>query len=446
MRTRHPRPLVFVLVAALGMFAILVGACSSSKQEAGGAATALPGDTTGVTDTQIKIGTLQPMTGVAASWGIPYTHGMQAYFDYINAQGGIYGRKLVLDIGDSQYSGPMATEAARKLIDQDNVFAFVGNLGTQVEAAVSQYIDEKGIPDIFVLSGVQQFVNPVQKNRFTAQVDYVTEGKIFATYLDKTYPGKKLGILAQNDDFGKEGEEGTRQGLKDLNSKMEVTTEYYDATMTDVTSQVQRLKADNVDVIMFWGGPLQAANMMKVARQTLSWDVPMLINEANAGEGLGALAGFDNIDGVVSTTIGHQSWETDVPGVVSRRDIVAKYAPDVGWDNMVFAGYTTAESFVGLLKQAGKDLSRQSLIAAAESVCKFSTDISMVPESTSPTDHRFVEAEIFVKATVDRSGATPSLRWVPFGDVVDFESTKDCKVATPPAGASDQPGPSLGGE
>ena len=446
MRPRQSKRLILLLVAALGIFAIFMGSCGSSKEEAGGGATMSPGDRTGVSDTQIKIGTLQPITGIAASWGIPYSQGMKAYFDYINAQGGIYGRKLVLDVGDSQYSGPMATEASRKLIDQDNIFAFMGNLGTDVEAAVSQYIDEKGIPDIFVLSGAKQFVDPVQKNRFTAQVDYTTEGKIFATYIDKTYPGKKLGILAQNDNYGKEGEAGTREGLKDLNSKMEVTTEYYDPSVTDMTAQMQRLKVDNVDVIMFWGGPLQAASMMKVTRQTLSWDVPMLINEANAGEGLGPLAGFDNIDGVVSTTVGHQAWETDVPGVESRKEITAKYAPNVTWDNMVFAGYTTAESFVGLLKQAGKDLTRQSLIAAAESVCNYSTDISLLPESTSPTDHRFMEAEIFVKATVDRSGATPSLRFVPFGDPVGFESTTSCKVPTPPAGAADQPGPALGGE
>jgi ABC-type branched-subunit amino acid transport system substrate-binding protein len=439
MRHRQLKPLTLLFIAVFAVFAIFVTSCGSSEEETDGQPT-VTGDRTGVTDTEIKIGTLLPLTGVAASWGIPMGDGMQAYFDYINAQGGIYGRKISLLVGDSQYAGPMAKEAAVKLVEQDKVFAFIGNLGTQVEAAVSQYLDENGVPDIFVLSGARQFVDPVAKNRFTAMVDYTTEGKIFATYLDETYPSKKLGILAQNDDYGREGEAGTRQGLEDLNSKMEVTTQYYDPTETDMTAHMQRLKMDNVDVIMFWGGPLQAANMMKTARQTLNWDVPMLINEANAGEGLGPLAGFDNIEGVVSTTIGHQSWETDMAGVVSRREIVAEYAPDVTWDNMVFAGYSAAESFVGLLKQAGENLTRESLIAAAESVCKYTTDISMVPQSTSPTDHRFVEAEIFVKATVDRSGAEPSLRWVPFGEPVDFESTADCTVPTPPAGAADQPG------
>ena len=440
------KPLVLLTVLALVVLALFVISCGSTKEETGGGTATTTGDTTGVTDTSIKVGSLLPLTGVAAAWGIPMGEGMKAYFDYINDQGGIYGRKLTLDVGDSQYTGPTATEAVRQLIDQDKVFAFIGNLGTEVEAAVAQTITERNIPDLFVLSGAKQFIDPVVPNLFTAQVSYITEGKIFATYLDKTYSGKKLGILAQNDDYGKEGEEGTRQGLQDLNSDIEVTTEYYDPTMTDVTSQVQRLKGDNVDVIMFWGGPLQAANMMKTARETLSWDVPMLINEANAGATLGALSGWNNIEGVVSTSITlNTDVNSDVPGVVSRREIVAKYAPSVTWDSMVFAGYSTAESFVALLRQAGPNLSRESLIAAAESVCKYQTDIAMVPESTSPTDHSFVEAEVFVKAKVNYSGAAPLVDWVPFGDPVDFESTKDCKVPTPPAGAADQPGDSLGG-
>ena len=421
------------------MSAVFAISCSSEKK---GGATALPGDTTGVTDTSIKIGSLLPITGVAAQWGVPYGQGLKAYFDYINDQGGIYGRKINLVIGDSQYTGPVATEAAKQLIDQQRVFAFIGNLGTEVEAAVKQMIDADNIPDLWVLSGASQFIEPVQKNRFTAMVDYTTEGKIFATYIDKTYAGKKLGFLAQNDDYGKEGEAGTKQGLQDLGSDITTTTEYYDASMTDVTSQMQRLKADNVDVIMFWGGPLQAANMMKTARETLSWDIPMLINEANAGSGLGALSGMANIEGVVSTAITTvMDVESDQPGVASRREIFKKYAPSSAtWDSMAYGGLTSAEGFVAVLRQAGKNLTRESLIAAAESVCKSQSDVAMVASSTSPTDHEFVQAEVMVKASISKTN--PNLvDWVPFGDPVDFESTKDCKVPTPPPpGANDQPG------
>ncbi len=195
MKTRHSsRLFLLLLVTVLAVSAVFAISCSSKEESAGGGgATASPADTTGITDTSIKIGSLLPITGVAAQWGVPYGQGMNAYFDYINDQGGIYGRKINLVIGDSQYTGPIATEAAKRLIDQEQVFAFLGNLGTEVEAAVKQMIDAENIPDFDVLSGASEFINPVQKNRFTAMVDYTTEGKIFATYIDKNIPGQEAG-------------------------------------------------------------------------------------------------------------------------------------------------------------------------------------------------------------------------------------------------------------
>jgi branched-chain amino acid transport system substrate-binding protein len=439
------RRATFLLATALTVSAVFVSACGSSKEEAGGGQGASPGDTTGVTDTEIKLGTLMPLSGSpTAAWGIEISKGMQAYFDWLNNQGGLYGRKIKVIVGDSQYSGPIATEAVRKLVEQDEVFALSSNLGTEVEAAVAQYLEERNIPDMYVLTGASQFIDPVAKNRFSAMVNYTTEGKIFATYLFQNYDGKKLGILAQNDDYGKEGEAGTRQGLKDLGAKMDVTTEYYDVAQADVTAQMQRLKVDGVDVIMFWGSPTQAANMTKTARQTLSWDVPMLINEANALDITAQLAGYDNIEGVVSTVVGHQAFETNVPAVAKIKEEMASVASDLPFDNSTLVGWTLGSSMAGLLKQTGRNLTRENFLAAAEDVCKYMTDLSLIPSTSSQTDHSFTEAEIFVKATVDRSGPSPTFRWEPFGDVVGFESTKDCTVPTPPANATEQPGPPLG--
>ncbi len=441
MKTR--RTLFFVAAVALS---IPMFSCNSTSEQSGGKPSAVIGDTTGVTDTEIKLGTLMPLSGSpTAAWGIEISKGMQAYFDYINTQGGMYGRKINLVVGDSQYSGPVAIEVVRTLVEQDGVFALIGNLGTEPEDAVYKYLEDKGVPDMFALSGSSELTNPVGKNRFTTMVDYGTEGHIFATYLYQNYDGKKLGILAQNDDFGKEGEQGTRQGLKDLGANMDVTTEWYDVSQSDVTAQVERLKSDGVEVIMFWGSPVQAANMMKTARQTLTWDAPILVNEANALDITAQLAGYDNIDGVISTTVAHQAWETNIPGVASRKAIMAQVAPDLPFDDSTLIGYELGESIVGLFKQAGKNLTRQSLIAAAESVCKYGTDLSLLPSTTSATDHRFLEAEVFVKATVDRSAATPTFRWQPFGDPVSFESTTDCTVPPPPE-PTDQPGPPLGNE
>src|SRR4030042_1739711 len=140
--------------------------------------------TTGVTATEIKLGTLLPLSNTAAAaWGVPISKGMKAYFDYINDNGGIYGRKINLIIGDSQYVGPVAIEAARKLAEQDKVFAFQGGLGTAAEAAVFRYPEEKGIPDMFLLTGETPWTEPMRRTRFPHLVDYLTEGRILGQYI-----------------------------------------------------------------------------------------------------------------------------------------------------------------------------------------------------------------------------------------------------------------------
>jgi len=392
---------------------------------------------TGVTDTEIKIGTLLPMSNtVATAWGIPVSNGMKAYFDYINDQGGIYGRKLTLDIGDSQYSGPVASEAGRRLVEQDKVFALIGGLGTDAEGAVYQYLQERGVPDMLLQTGETEFTDPVARTRFGWLVDYMDEGRILGQYIGKTYAGKKLGILAQNDDFGKQGEEGLKLGVQDVGGNMEVaSTEYYDPTQTDVTAQMQRLKADNVDVVGFYGMPAQAAGGIKTARTTLSWDVPFVITGVDAAQIVGALAGYDNIEGTVTVSFGYQSDETDIPGVAKYQEILSKYVPGAKPESISLSAYTLAEALVHILIQAGPDLTRSGFLDAAESVCKFKGSTVFAEVSTSPTDHRWNESEMFVKAT----GTGDSFRWAPFGDLVVRDSTKDCTPPTPPPDATKQP-------
>jgi len=433
-----------VLAGALLALALLLVACG--KTRVAGSPTDSD-QTLGVTDTEIKVGTLLPLSGnPAAAWGVEIGEGMQAYFDYVNDQGGIYGRKIKLVVGDDQYSGPIAAEVVRKLVEQDGVFAIQGSLGTEAHSAVYKYLEERGVPDMYILSGNSKWTVPVARNRFCGLVDYITEGRIFARYIYQNFNGKKLGIIAQNDEYGAEGEQGVREGLQELGANIDIQVEYYDETQTDVTSQVERLKGAGVDIMAFWGGPVQAAAMIKTARQTLSWGVPMMINSTNALEIVAQLAGYDNIEGTVSGMIGHQAWETNIPGIAAKKAIMAKYAPSVPFDNTSLVGYTVSEGLVGLLKQAGPNLTRDSFLDAAESVCKYANDTTLVPASTSPTDHRFLEGEVMVRATTDTSSGTPDFRWVPFGDIIDFESTKDCVVPTPPPGAEDQPGPPLQGE
>jgi ABC-type branched-subunit amino acid transport system substrate-binding protein len=441
-----------LLVTLLFTLTMLLSACGGDDEEDGGAvtpggatATEEPsdgegGDTTGVTDTEIKIATLLPMSNTsAAAWGVPLSKGMQAYYDYINDNGGIYGRKITFLVGDTQYTGPVASEVARKLVEQDKVFAIQGSLGTAAHSAVWTYLEDRGVPDMYILTGNTKWTEPIAKNRFGFLVDYITEGRILGKYIAENFQGKKLGIIAQNDDFGKEGEEGLKLGVEENDGNMEIVVEYYDETQNDMTAQAQRLQNANVDVIGFYGMPVQAGSIFKVTRETLNWDVPIILTGVDAVEIVATLAGFDNIEGAISVVFGHQAFETDIAGIQRHHDMMAQYAPGIKPDNLTLTGASLSEAMVNVLRQAGPDLTRESFLDAAESVCNFLCSTCLVPSNMSATDHRPTEVEVYVEATVDRSTEPPTFRWEPFGEPFGFESTEECTEATPPPGYADQP-------
>jgi len=442
---------VLLLFAALAVTMVLVAACGEEEEEGvatpGAEATAdrtPSGEVRGVTDTEIKIGTLLPLSGSpTAAWGVALSEGMQAYFDYINDQGGIYGRKIKLIVADSQYTGPVAAEAARKLVEQDGVFMIQGSLGTAAHMAVYTYLEEHNVIDYSILTGMSTWTDPVAHTRFCALVDYVTEGRIFANYIYDNYDGKKIGLLAQNDDYGKEGEKGIKEELEELGADIDVVVEYYNEIQSDMTAQVQRLRNENVDLVVFWGSPVQAGSLLKVSRETLSWDVPVMLNSVSAMDVVAQLGGYDNVEGTVTAIFGRQAWETDVPFIAELKQILADYAPDVKWDSTVYGGMLVSAGTVTTLKGAGQDLTVDSFVASAEAECKYKAGSSLVPASMSPTDHRATEAEVMARWEIDRSTDPPTPKWVAFGDIIDFESTKECEEPTPPAGYFDQPGPSV---
>ncbi len=442
-----PSRVVLLAIAAFMVFGLSFVACGGNEDEGGGGGggagawpTPVPGagvgETIGVTDTSVKIGTLLPMSNTTATaWGVPLAAGMKAEFDYINDNGGIYGRKIDFVVGDSQYAGPAASEAGRKLVEQDGVFAIQGTVGIEAEMAVMTYLQEKGIPDMFLQAAESTVVNPISYQRYRWLVDYTTEGRILGKYIGENYNGKKLGILAQNDLFGKAGEEGLKLGLEDAGATMETTTQYYDATVTDVTAQVQRLKADGAEVIGAYTQPAQAASAITAARTTLSWDVPFFLTGVNAAEIMGALAGYDNIKDAITVSFGPQSWQTEYPGVVQFQDRMKKYQPDAQINSVALSGYGVAEAMAEVLILTGPDLTRTNFLKAAETICKLDNGAVISPKSLSPTDHDWNESEVFVKAT----GTGADFKWVPFGDVISYESTKDCTPPTYPADADKQP-------
>jgi ABC-type branched-subunit amino acid transport system substrate-binding protein len=392
----------------------------------------MTGGPVGVTDTEIKLGTHFPLSQTPAAAYAPIAYGMKAFFDYINAQGGIYGRQINFIIGDDHYNPPDTVEVVKRLVEQDKVFAIVGGLGEATHNAVWKYLEENGVPDMFVTTGLAKWTDPVVRTRFAGNPDYVLEGTVLGRYIAKTYPGKKLGLLLQNDEMGQDGEKGLRAGI--AGSDVQITAiEKYDVIQPDVTAQTQRLKADGVDVVAAYAIPPQAASMVKAARETLNWYVPIIVSGINCSDIFILLAGAKDAEGVVSAVFGPQVYNTDYPGIQKYEKIWEKTGTGEPFNNFALYGMAIGEMTVHLLERAGADLTRDSFLDAAESECDFwcSNCEGIASLNMSPTDHRPIEGETYNRV---ENG-----KWVNFGDAINLESTKNCTPPPLPPGFEDQP-------
>jgi len=391
------------LALALTMV-FIVGACGGDDE-------VVPG----VTDDEIVLGTHTSLTGPIAVYSlIPNT--TKAYFDYINAtEGGVHGRKITYLMEDDQYSPPRAVELVRKLVEQDNIFALVTGLGTPTHLQVVDYLQERGVPDLFVGSGAVEWVrDPARRTMtFGGITHYIGAGVVLGNYIAETYPGQKLGLIRQNDDFGGDGIKGIRRGVGD---RMEIVgEETFEVLDADLNSQVDRAKAAGADVIAIWATPRQFSTAIKHARLDLDWDVPFVVTVVSANEFSIALSGVEVIEGTVSLAAVRNAWETDDPGVIKHTEIIKQYAGIDAPNTLTIFGQSIAENTVEILKMAGKDLTRESLIAAAESISGFTCSLCLYPITMSPTDHD--PAQITNLARVENG------KWVRFGGAISYEGT-----------------------
>jgi ABC-type branched-subunit amino acid transport system substrate-binding protein len=425
------------LSAALVTVVLMLTACGGGDDTSSSNGSTRPvgtPDTTGVTDTEIKLGTHYPLSGNPAAAYAPISYGMKAFFDYINAQGGVYGRKINFIIGDDHYNPADTVEVVRKLVEQDNVFGIISGLGEETHAAVWKYLEEKGIPDMYLSTGLDKWTNPIAYNRYSGNPDYITEGIFLGQYIAKTYPNGKLGILEQSDQLGQDGEKGLRKGIEGSGVEI-VSVEKYDVIQSDVSAQTQRLKSAGADVVAVFAIPPQAASMVTTARATLSWDVPIIVSAINCSDIFILLATPENSEGIISSTFGHQAYDTDIAGVQKYMKIWEKFQNGASgpMNNFELYGMSIAEATVWDLEMAGKDLSRQSFLDAAQSMCEVwcSTCEDFGPWQTSPTDHKINEVLIINKVT--------NGNWGRVGEITSYESTKDCTPMTPPEGFDQQP-------
>jgi branched-chain amino acid transport system substrate-binding protein len=416
-----------LLLGALTAVAVIAVACGEGgeeTQETPGASPAATQPTAeavpGVTDTEILLGAHYPISQTPAAAYAPIADGMRAYFEYVNSQGGVNGRKIRFIVGDDHFNPSDSIEVTRKLVEQDGIFAMVGGLGDLTHAAVYKYLEEKGVPDMFIGGGTVAFTDPVVKTRFGGNPDYDTEGRMIGKYLAENFAGKKLAFLLENDAFGKDGKAGVLKGMEGSGIEV-VAEETYEPSQWDVTAQTQRLKNANPDVIVAYAIPPPAASLVKTARETLNWDVPVVVTGVVQTDIFIQLAGPENAEGVVSVVFGKQIYNTEDAGVQQHIQIMKDFGQGVEASNFTLYGQSMAELMVKALENAGRDLTRESLIEGAEAIRDYCCTFCLFPTNLSPTDHRPSEMEVYNRV---ENG-----KWVAFGEPVNFESTPGEAIA-----------------
>src|SRR5919205_530240 len=217
----------------------------------------------GASDTEIKIGNTNPYSGPASGYGL-IGKTMAAYFNKVNAEGGINGRKINFISYDDAYSPPKAVEQVRKLVESDEVLLVFQPLGTPSNTAIQKYMNAKKVPQLFVATGATKWGDPKQFPWTMGwQPTYQAEGQIYAKYILKNHPNAKIGILYQNDDYGKDYVKGLKDGLGAKAASMIVLEESYEVSEPTIDSHIVKLKATGADVFVNITTPKFAAQAIK---------------------------------------------------------------------------------------------------------------------------------------------------------------------------------------
>ncbi|HUN95351.1 MAG TPA: ABC transporter substrate-binding protein [Bradyrhizobium sp.] len=375
---------------------------------------------TGVTDTEIKIGNIEAYSGPASAYGV-IGKTEEAYFKMINDEGGINGRKIDFITYDDGYSPPKTVEQARKLIESDEVFLIFNALGTPTQSAVQKYQNVKKVPQLFVASGASKWNDPKQFPwTMGFQPSYRVEARIFAKYILQNKPDAKVGVLYQNDDFGKDYLAGLKDVFGDKASKLIVAEESYETTEPTIDSHIVKLKDSGADVLVNITTPKFAAQAIKKAAE-IGWKPMHLMTDVSIS--IGAVmqpAGFAASEGILSAgylkDASAPMWKDD-EGMKKFMAFADKYMPgsNVADANMVY-GYAAAQTMVRVLKQAGDDLTRENVMKQAASLKDFAPDtlIPGIKINTSPTDFAPIEQ---LKMMRFKNG-----QWELFGDIISAET------------------------
>ena len=375
----------------------------------------------GASDTEIKLGNTNPYSGPASSYGaIGKT--IDAYWKAVNAAGGINGRKITFLSMDDGYSPPKTVEVVRQLVEQDKIFALFQPLGTPCNTAIHKYMNTKKVPQLYVATGASKWGDP--KNfpwTMGFQPDYHTEAVIYAKHMLANVKDAKVGILMQNDDFGRDYLDGFKEGLGKDNLGKIVKQVTYEVTDPTVNSQIIQLKDSGANVFMNITAPKQAAQAIRKAAD-IGWKpAHYLVNVSVSVAAVMKPAGFDNSQGIITASYlkdatDHQ-WDNDEEmktwSAWMDKNMPGANKADA---NHVY-GYAASTLMHETLKRCGDNLTRANLMKQASSFSKFRVPMLLpgITVNTSPTDFYPIQAVQLSRFKKDS--------WDLFGEIMHAESS-----------------------
>jgi branched-chain amino acid transport system substrate-binding protein len=376
----------------------------------------------GVTDKEIKLGTSAPYSGPASGFGV-YGTAQTAYFKMINEQGGINGRKINLISLDNAYNPPKTLEVTRQLVENENILAIAGMLGTNPNTAVQKYLNGKKVPNLFLTSGGERFNEPKEYPWIVPLYPtYVAQGISFARYIVAKTPGARIAVLYLNDDLGKDFLRGLQLGLADKAKTMIVRAVSHELTDPTIETQIIDLKSTGADILMQFTTPKFAAQGIRKVFD-LGWKPTQFLSSVAASIGATLIpAGIERSTGVLTAR-----WEKTPTDTETAKDddvkqyveFVRKYMPSLNLeDNTAVPGYINAFMIARVLKACGDDLARDNILKQATGLKDVQAPMLLpgILLSNSPTNYAAFHAMQLCRFD--------GKRWVAAGGMIDTDDLK----------------------
>jgi ABC-type branched-subunit amino acid transport system substrate-binding protein len=429
------------VVAAAAALALVAAACGSSGSKGSGSGTSNTASAPGITKSQILIGSHQPLTGVAAPGYSDIAPAANAYFEYVDHHGGVYGRKITYHYLDDAYDPAKTVSVVHQLVLQNNVYAIFNGLGTPTHLAVVKFLNSEKVPDVFVASGCDCWNNPsAYPQTFGWQLDYIREGKILGAYIKQHFAGKKIGYFYQNDEFGQDGVKGLDM---EIPKSQVVSRQAYDPTNINIAPQVAALKAAGAQVVVSFSIPDFTA-LLKLISLKLSFSPQLVVSnvgadpitlagllEAFAKKGGATVNGNQLTQGIITDGYLPSVGEAGNSWISLFKKVHATYDAKAPFDGNVLYGMAAAYTFVQAMLKAGRNPTRADLVSAINAGLPQGPAIA--PYAYSSSDHDGITGAyigVIKNGVIAPKGPVMTTDTSPSGAVTTFSGAEQAAPAS----------------